>query len=267
MNWLCDQVLEQMLSALDFLAFNKLCHRDVKPDNILYDHAAGKGYHFQLADFGLSNHHSQATTFCGTSYFQAPELYTELRCDTRLQSPKMDVWSLFTSLIAIHNKVHYPPFGTQGYGKILQAARAGAIQMPWLEPMAREDPKHRASAAQMLVTRFGGQGLTTPRADVLPLLDAPQRATAPTQRSSKTPRQRGAPPLIVYPRREQQDRHRRPEPQSPVPLSQRARGSDGQEPLPIRPHWEGVSKRRSESAKPETHDPSTRRRDYISKLL
>lgn len=74
---LCMQVLEQMLCALDYLAHQRLCHRDVKPENILYWHVAQGVYGFQLADFGLVNHQRFATTFCGTGYYQAPELYSE----------------------------------------------------------------------------------------------------------------------------------------------------------------------------------------------
>jgi len=50
---ICDQVAEQMLQAFDYLDSSHLCHRDVKPDNILYM-AVGPGtYHFYLTDFGF----------------------------------------------------------------------------------------------------------------------------------------------------------------------------------------------------------------------
>jgi serine/threonine protein kinase len=50
----------------------------LKPDNILYSSLGEDGYLFQLADFGLANHRSLATTFCGTGYFQAPELWPRM---------------------------------------------------------------------------------------------------------------------------------------------------------------------------------------------
>lgn len=68
---ICFHVLGQMLSALDYLASNNLIHRDVKPENILYSDEKGS-YLFQLADLGLVNHRSQATTFCGTSATRLP---------------------------------------------------------------------------------------------------------------------------------------------------------------------------------------------------
>lgn len=45
-------VLEQILSALDYLASKDICHRSVNPDNILYVNEGGN-FIFQLADFGL----------------------------------------------------------------------------------------------------------------------------------------------------------------------------------------------------------------------
>ncbi|KAM4065197.1 kinase [Hirsutella rhossiliensis] len=89
-------VLEQMLAALDYLANENLIHRDVKPDNILYSKLSEGGYHFQLADFGLTHHHSLAKSPCGTGYFQAPELWPRVSKVNAGQSTKLDVWSLFT---------------------------------------------------------------------------------------------------------------------------------------------------------------------------
>lgn len=60
---LCMQVLEQILSALDYLDDRGYCHRDIKPENILYyEHSERGTYTFQLADFGLANHRANAVT-------------------------------------------------------------------------------------------------------------------------------------------------------------------------------------------------------------
>ncbi|KAK3386088.1 kinase-like domain-containing protein, partial [Podospora didyma] len=94
---LCQQVLEQMLRALDYLDSRKLCHRDVKPDYILFSKMADRIYRFQLADFGLANHSTLARTICGTPLFPAPELHPQDGEFKFKQSPKMDVWSLFVT--------------------------------------------------------------------------------------------------------------------------------------------------------------------------
>ncbi|PGG96413.1 serine/threonine protein kinase [Helicocarpus griseus UAMH5409] len=148
-------VLEQMLSALDHLACNNICHRDVKPENILYWKSMN-GYTFQLADFGLANYHHFASTKCGTIYYEAPELHPEYgQFD---QSPKMDVWwSLFATVADIHSMFKFPPAQAKSYGEILHAVRAAAPLVPNLAHMVRENPNHRASAAQLLVAYFDGR--------------------------------------------------------------------------------------------------------------
>ncbi|KAF2811423.1 uncharacterized protein BDZ99DRAFT_461490 [Mytilinidion resinicola] len=62
---LLNEVAFQMLSALDYLSPRGLCHRDVKPENILHYKTNGK-HTFQLADFGFANYQNQANTACGT---------------------------------------------------------------------------------------------------------------------------------------------------------------------------------------------------------
>jgi serine/threonine protein kinase len=171
---LCTQVLEQMLSALDYLAFNNLCHRDVKPPNILYESLDQDNlkYHFQLADFGFANEIQLAKTFCGTELYLAPEVYNHGD-----QTPKLDIWSLFVTMLEIHPQSNFPLLGIRGYSDVVRAVQAHS---GWkqLRPMARVDPLRRASAAQMLVRLFNGKGLTTPR-NVVPELepDIPEPAT------------------------------------------------------------------------------------------
>ncbi|KAK4032850.1 kinase-like domain-containing protein [Parachaetomium inaequale] len=230
---LCMQVLEQMLSALDYLADRGMCHRDVKPDNILYYEQPSKGtymYTFQLADFGLVNHQQNAVTFCGTPYDQAPELFHNYG-QAGAQSPKMDVWSLFATAIDVHPKFTFPPRDAKSYHDILLAVRAAVPLIPELADMAREDPLQRASAAQLLVAHFDGRGLTTRRAAV-PLIPPPpsaqqermamsidgdqSRADAvptPAQAPAPAPRLRRAAkasPLVVY-----DSRHRRQQGKDP----------------------------------------------------
>lgn len=159
-------VLEQGLSALDYLASQNLIHRDVKPDNILYRYDRNQLI-FQLADFGLARLHTQATSFVGTFHYQAPELLPAESKIFAAQSPKMDIWSLFASIAAVYPDCpNFPPTQHVTYSVILDALKDASSRMPQIEAMARKDPARRASAAQMLVLLFGGKGLTTHRSRI-----------------------------------------------------------------------------------------------------
>jgi len=91
-------VLRQMLSALRCLAEHKVIHRDVKPENILYEYNSNNNYHFRLGDFGLSHDQTQARTIAGTEPFMAPEVLNRRR-----QTEKVDIWSLFATIVWVRD--------------------------------------------------------------------------------------------------------------------------------------------------------------------
>ncbi|KID80989.1 CAMK kinase, partial [Metarhizium majus ARSEF 297] len=152
-----------MLSALDYLASARLVHRDVKPENILYytsGKIAGSGYHFQL---------DLATSKCGTGFYRAPELVPEKSKVDAPQSHKMDVWSLFATMVAVDSKFESFPIHTSDYGIVLEALLAKARESPLYAHMGRLRPDRRASAAQILSVHFAGWGLTTPQSRITPI--------------------------------------------------------------------------------------------------
>jgi serine/threonine protein kinase len=167
-NSLCLAFLEQILSALDYLANENLVHRDLKPDNILYSNLSEDRYLFQLADFGLAQYYSLATTLCGTGYYQAPELRLPTLGVKVSQSHKLDIWSLYATTVAVHTRFKEFPPATLEYEVVLDVLKAKAGRSV-LKPMARLHPDRRASAAQMLVLLFEGRGLTTPRSKIPPI--------------------------------------------------------------------------------------------------
>lgn len=93
-----DAVFQQMLQALDCLAWKGIVHRDVKPENILYISQPDGKYQFQLGDFGLCNRVIDAATLAGSPLFMAPEMFQEGG-----QTHKVDVWSLFVTMLWILN--------------------------------------------------------------------------------------------------------------------------------------------------------------------
>jgi serine/threonine protein kinase len=77
--------MRQLLDVISFFHRQNICHRDVKPDNILYDREKGKIW---LIDLGISkfmvdnNVRKEMMTDTGTTGYKAPEMleggkYTE----------------------------------------------------------------------------------------------------------------------------------------------------------------------------------------------
>mmetsp|Transcript_22310 Transcript_22310/g.67062 ORF Transcript_22310/g.67062 Transcript_22310/m.67062 type:complete len:2536 (-) Transcript_22310:70-7677(-) len=87
-------VLHETLSGLEYLHSNKVVHRDVKGQNILFNREG----RVKLVDFGvsakLSEHMGRRKTVIGTPYWMAPEV---ILCETDAvdaYDARCDVWSL-----------------------------------------------------------------------------------------------------------------------------------------------------------------------------
>ncbi|KAJ5494378.1 hypothetical protein N7463_010465 [Penicillium fimorum] len=83
----------------------------------------------------------------------------------------MDVWSLFVTIAwtVDLNKFRQNLHQFKTVQEVHQALSAVAPKMTNISEMARLDPDMRASAAQMLVKCFDGEGLSTSRNRVPPL--------------------------------------------------------------------------------------------------
>ncbi|KAK3952989.1 kinase-like domain-containing protein [Pseudoneurospora amorphoporcata] len=163
-------VLNQMLLALHHLEQHHIIHRDLNPENILFEPSPSTGtYHFTLADFGLSTSTTSTTTttksdriwpsrpeIAGTIPFMAPEIYTK---PPQKQTCKIDIWSLFATVVWVRDAkfrkgcellgphlVHVwlnRIAGREGEGK-------GGRGYKGIRRMACFDPGRRPSAGEML---------------------------------------------------------------------------------------------------------------------
>lgn len=74
--------------------YNHIIHRDIKPQNILFDHEDTA----KLADFGLSElyegENEQIESAEGTYYFMAPELFGNKK---GVEGKPIDIWALGVS--------------------------------------------------------------------------------------------------------------------------------------------------------------------------
>lgn len=100
----CLQVLQQCLSALDYLHNNNppIIHRDIKTDNILVQNRYQGTIEVKLADFGLSKDYDDLSTICGNRLYLAPEVFLNEQYTVaggrsrKSYSSAVDIWSLGT---------------------------------------------------------------------------------------------------------------------------------------------------------------------------
>ena len=87
------KIFQQILSSLEYLHKNNICHRDMKPENILLK----ENFDAKLSDFGLSRYlkkNELLKTSCGSPLYAAPEMLEERPYD----GTKIDIWGLGISL-------------------------------------------------------------------------------------------------------------------------------------------------------------------------
>lgn len=184
---IAHSVFPQMLQALDCIASKGIIHRDVKPENILYISQPDGQYQFQLGDFGLCNRAVDAKTHAGSDLYMAPEMFQEGD-----QTHKVDVWSLFVTMLWTIDAGEFRQRSNQfkSHAEVQRAVlfvASNATSVSKIREMAIVNPEERASAAQMLVKRFDGVGLSTPQNQVPALTTSPFPAIAAARAPAPAP--------------------------------------------------------------------------------
>jgi len=116
------QILKQVLSAVAYLHSKKIAHRDIHPENILFE--SNDALNVKLLDFGNSRRMGENEAMhgvYGTAYYVAPEVlvgnYTE----------KCDLWSVGIILYMLLSGK--PPFNGTSDVQILEEVRKGQYEI------------------------------------------------------------------------------------------------------------------------------------------
>jgi len=147
-------LLKDMLQALEYLDQQNIIHRDVKPDNILYDRDLDQP-RYQLADFGLSKVVEEGPgSDCGTGIYRAPEIGS-----TRPVAPhttKVDVWSLAVTILCLLqvDDIEEETVRWRAIERVQHITQRPEFKL--LRGMTESDPLVRASAGEVL--RLGWRG-------------------------------------------------------------------------------------------------------------
>jgi len=104
------KIMRQLLEGLAFIHAKKICHRDLKPDNVLLDH----DHNVKLCDFGsskkLDGKSKTNIPHVVSRYYRAPEL---LLCHTDY-TIKIDIWAAGCILVELFTKEPLFPGKSEG---------------------------------------------------------------------------------------------------------------------------------------------------------
>ncbi|XP_054611327.1 serine/threonine-protein kinase 36 isoform X2 [Dunckerocampus dactyliophorus] len=159
----------QLVSALYYLHSRRILHRDMKPQNILFD----KNGVVKLCDFGFARAMSVSTmvltSIKGTPLYMSPELVAEKPYDHTA-----DLWSLGCILYELHTGA--PPFYTNSIFHLVQLIVREPIKWPdtmsstctsFLKGLLTKDPQKRLSWPDLLHHPFVADGVRVmPHTDV-----------------------------------------------------------------------------------------------------
>lgn len=112
-------IIEQLLSAVNYIHSVGVVHRDLKPENIMLETEKSGDLSIKIIDFGVSEFYigEPLTTKVGTSYYIAPEVIR------KKYTNKCDIWSIGVILfILLSGK---PPFDGSNDEEIMESVLKG----------------------------------------------------------------------------------------------------------------------------------------------
>ncbi|CAK1553499.1 unnamed protein product [Leptosia nina] len=139
------RLFRQVATAVYYCHIHKICHRDLKLENVLLDDTGSA----KIADFGLSNvfkETSLLSTFCGSPLYASPEIVK----GTPYIGPEVDCWSLGVLLYTLVYGAM--PFDGSNFKRLVRQISNGdyyepknpSTASPLIRDMLTVDPLKRA---------------------------------------------------------------------------------------------------------------------------
>ena len=98
-------IINRILSAVVYLHSKQICHRDIKPNNIMLSKENDLNS-IKIIDFGLSAQNFEFLVnndYCGTYIYMAPE-----QIEKKLYSMSVDIWSIGILMFILLNNGNHP---------------------------------------------------------------------------------------------------------------------------------------------------------------
>ena len=138
--------LDHTIEALTYIHSKNIIHRDIKPANIiLFGEIINIYTVFKIGDFNLSKQvvGNDIHSFCGTSKYMAPELFTSTDYDY-----KVDIWSLLCVLIDIITPNPINLMKENPFSRLWDACSPCELEL--IDLMHKKDPHKRISSSDLL---------------------------------------------------------------------------------------------------------------------
>ena len=168
-----QHIMRQIVSAVQYLHFNRIIHRDLKLDNILVNFASDydkqtlnlKNCQVKIIDFGFATilNSDKTNTVLGTPPNMDPKILEQITTGipTNGYTEKVDIWSLGT--LCYEMIMGYSPFRATNMQELYQKVKKGNYILPsnlseeivsFINSMLQQDDEERADADELMNHKF-----------------------------------------------------------------------------------------------------------------